>query len=180
MPIRSPSFFSTLSGSPSSSKWIRLLLSIAAISTIYFLGTSFFSAARMRLLIDPVLGAIVRGDSGTQLLFFDNFIRWTAHYLEYFVVFLFLVWALRSRPLTALVIAVALAVADEGHQYFLPDRTCSLLDIKVDAAGAATAFILMITIRFLRGARFRPLSLVSDGEDSAPPQPETPPVKSPN
>ena len=135
----------------------------------------------MRLLIDPVLGAIVRGDSGTQLLFFDNFIRWTAHYLEYFVVFLFLVWALRSRPLTALVIAVALAVADEGHQYFLPDRTCSLFDIKVDAAGAATAFILTVTIRFLRGSsRLLPLSLAGDGEDSAPPQPEIPPVKSSN
>ncbi len=135
----------------------------------------------MRLLIDPVLAAIVRGDSGTQLLYYDNFIRWTAHYLEYFVVFLFLVWALRLRPLTALVVAVALAVADEGHQYFLPDRTCSLFDIKVDVAGAATAFLLTITIGFLHGSsRLLPLSVVGEGEGSAPPQPETPPVKSRN
>jgi VanZ family protein len=135
----------------------------------------------MKNLTDPLLVAIFRGDSGTQLFFYDNFIRWTAHYLEYFVVFLFLVWALRLRPLTALVLAMALAIADEGHQYFLPDRTCSLFDIKLDAAGAATAFILTITIGFLRGSsRFLPLSVVRDGEGSAPPQPETPPVKSSN
>jgi len=134
----------------------------------------------MRNLTDPLLLAIFRGDSG-KLFLYDSYIRWTAHYLEYFVVFLFLVWALRLRPLTALVIAVALAVADEGHQYFIPDRTCSVFDIKVDAAGAATAFILTVTIRFLRGSsRLLPLSVVRESEGSAAPRPEIPPVKSSN
>jgi len=134
----------------------------------------------MQGLTDPLLICIFP-HSGTQLLVYDSFIRWSAHYLEYFVLLLFLVWALPLRPLTALIIAVTLAAADEGHQYFLPDRTCSLFDIEVDAAGAATAFILMITIRFLRGpSRLRPLPLVSDGEASTAPQSEIPPVKPSN
>jgi len=141
-----------LSSRAAAATWLRPLLLIAVISSIYFLGTSLFSAARMRLLIDPSVSAAFHPDSGSQLLHYDYLIRWTAHYLQYFVVFLLLLWALRLRPLTALILTVALAAADEGHQYFIPDRTCSLFDLTVDAAGAATACILASGLRLLRGA----------------------------
>jgi len=156
-------------GSMALSKWIRLLLFIAAASIVYFLGTSMFSAARMQLLVNPQLSSVFHTHSAGQLLQYIYRIRWAAHYLEYFVVFLFLVWAVRLRPSTVLVITVAMAAADEGHQYFLPDRTCSLFDLKLDAAGAATAFLLLATIRLLRGSlRATALSVVPpEGEVSA-------------
>jgi len=179
MPTHSSSLFRTLLSSPRTSKWIRPLLLIAAMSIIYFLGTSLFSAPRMKRLLDPRLSAAFQLHSETQLLHYDYIIRWSAHYLEYFVAFLFLVWALRLRPLTALLLAVALAVADEGHQYFLPDRTCSLFDVKLDAAGAATAFILTVAIRFMRGSS-RLVPVVAEGQGSAAPRPGTSPFKSSN
>ncbi|MGO9057872.1 MAG: VanZ family protein [Candidatus Binataceae bacterium] len=154
-----PSLFRRALNSRGGAKWIRPLLLIAVMSSIYFLGTSLFSAARMRLLIDPSLSAFLHLEPGSQLLYFDYLIRWTAHYLEYFVVFLLLLWTLRLRPRTALILAVALAAIDEGHQYFIPDRTCSLFDLKLDAAGAATAFILASGFRFLRGASRLPSPL---------------------
>lgn len=149
-----------MSSSTVNSRWIRPLLFIGVASLVYFLGTSTFSAARMQLLVDPHLRSVFQIDSAGQLLQYIYRIRWAAHYLEFFVVFLFLVWALRLRPLTALVITVAMGAADEGHQYFIPDRTCSLFDFKLDAAGATTAFILLIATRFLRGSS-RPAGLAA-------------------
>jgi VanZ family protein len=176
MPPLSSSFSNSRLSSPRALRWIRPVLFIAALALVYFLGTSAFSAARMKLLIDPALKALFHPNSQTQLFVYDYSIRWTCHFLEYFAVFLFLVWALRLRPLTALILAVVLATADEGHQYFLPDRSFSLFDIKLDAAGAATAFVLTIAIGFLRRSlRVAPRS----GMSAAAARAGTPPFKSP-
>jgi VanZ family protein len=134
-------------------KWpLRLCLFVAAIAVVYWLGTSLFSAARMKPLFYPLFSSLFHTNAEGPLFHYLSIVRWTAHYLEYFTLFLLLVWLLGLRPLTALVLCVVLAAADEGHQYFLPDRTCSLRDLSFDAVGAATAFVLTIAARRLRTA----------------------------
>lgn len=131
---------------------LRLCLFAALVATVYFLGTSLFSAARMKPLFYPLFRSLSHASSEPQLFYYLSLVRWSAHYFQYFVLFLLLVWILGLRPLTALLLCLLLGAADEGHQYFLPDRTCSLLDFKLDAAGAATAFILVAGARRIRAA----------------------------
>lgn len=129
---------------------MRLCLFAAVVAMVYFLGTSLFSAARMKPLFYPWFRSLFGASTEGQLLYYLSLVRWTGHYFQYFVLFLLLVWVLGLRPLTALIVCLVLSAADEGHQYFLPDRTCSLMDLKLDAAGAATAFILIAGSRRLR------------------------------
>ncbi len=45
--------------------------------------------------------------------------------------------------------ALAYAILDEIHQGFVPGRTCSLLDVGYDLAGALTALLLIETGRWV-------------------------------
>ncbi len=129
---------------------LRLCLFGVVAVIVYWLGTSLFSAVRMEPLFYPIFRSVLHVTGDEKLFFYLSLVRWTGHFLQYFVLFLILLWALGLRPLTALIVCVLLSLADEGHQYFLPDRSCSLLDIKLDAAGAATAFILVAAVRRIR------------------------------
>jgi len=129
---------------------LRLCLLTAVVAVIYLLGTSLFSAARMKPLFYPYFRSLFHISAEGQLFYYLSIVRWTAHYVEYFVLLLFLVWLVGLRPITALLLCLLLALADEGHQYFLPDRSFTLLDLEIDAAGAATAFVLTIATRRLR------------------------------
>ncbi len=141
---------------------LRLGLFGAIVAIVYWLGTSLFSAARMEPLFYPLFRSWLHVTGDDQLFYYLSLVRWTAHFFQYFGLFLLLFWVLGLRPLTALILCVLLAVADEGHQYFLPDRSCSLLDIKLDAAGAATAFVLVVAARRIRVAPQLPTGPVSE------------------
>ncbi|GEM_PF-3025799 len=121
---------------------VRLAVLTAVAVLVYVLGTSFFSAARMEPIFYPYFRSLLHVSDSGQLFFYLSIVRWTAHFMEYLVLCLVLVWLVGLRPFTAMVICLALGAADEGHQYFIPDRTCSLLDLKYDWAGALSAFLL--------------------------------------
>ncbi|HKD66844.1 MAG TPA: VanZ family protein [Candidatus Binataceae bacterium] len=128
----------------------RLCLFVAFIAGVYFLGTSLFSAHRMEPLFYPYFRSLFHVSAPGQLFYYLSVVRWIAHFLEYFTLFLLLSWLLGLRPLTALIVCLLIAGADEGHQYFLPDRSCSLRDLTLDMAGAATALLLTIAARYIR------------------------------
>lgn len=132
---------------------LRFGLFIAAMATVYCLGTSLFSAARMEPLFYPFFRSAFHTSDPGQLFHYLSVIRWTAHFMEYFVLFLLLAWLLGMRPAIALVICLLIALGDEGHQYFLPDRTFSTFDLRMDASGAFSALVLTTAIRRLRAAR---------------------------
>ena len=47
-------------------------------------------------------------------------------------------------------IGIIYAVADEAHQYFIPDRNASIIDVCIDSVGVLTGiFILIILIIFV-------------------------------
>ena len=57
-----------------------------------------------------------------------------------------------KTPLCAWSIAALYAVSDEIHQYFVPGRVCTLMDMGIDAIGAAAgvAIVYMIIRRAVR------------------------------
>jgi VanZ family protein len=146
---------------------VRLCVMIAVGALVYWLGTSWFSAARMEPLFYPYFRSLLHAQTPRELFYYLSLVRWTAHFMEYFVLFLLLAQLVGLRPLTALIVCTVLALADEGHQYFLPDRTCSLLDIKFDVAGAFTAFVLTLIVRRLRRAATLPPKPVSEATQGA-------------
>jgi VanZ family protein len=130
----------------------RVCLFAVLIAAVYFLGTSLFSAARMKPTFYPIFTSLLHVNGQRELFYYLSIVRWTAHYLEYFGLFMLLVWLLGMRPLAALLLCLLVAAADEGHQYFLPDRTCSLRDLGYDSAGAASAFLITLAASRLRAA----------------------------
>jgi VanZ family protein len=80
------------------------------------------------------------------------------HFLEYAMLALLLRWALASAGVRhptrwAFVIAVAYALSDEFHQYFVPGRHADPYDLLTDAAGAAVALGLVAAVRALQAKR---------------------------
>jgi len=134
-------------------KWpLRLAIVLAVLALVYGLGTSKFSAARMEPLFYPYFRSLLHVSDSNQLFHYLSIVRWTAHSLEYFALFALLLGVIGLRPSTALALTVLVAFADEGHQYFLPDRTFSLIDLEFDAAGAVAAFLLSLAAVRLRAA----------------------------
>lgn len=85
-------------------------------------------------------------------------VRKLAHFLEFLLLGIALLWAVRGgasnflrkrmpRPvadgLLSWIIGALYAVTDEIHQIFVPGRSCELRDICIDAAGVAVGVILM-------------------------------------
>jgi VanZ family protein len=154
-------------GLPTLSWQVRLCVMIAVGALVYWLGTSWFSAKRMEPLFYPYFRSLLHAQTPVELFHYLSIVRWTAHFMEYFVLFLLLAWLVGLRPLTALILCTVLALADEGHQYFLPDRTCSPLDIKLDVAGAFTAFVLTLIVRRLRRTAAQPAKPVAEATRQA-------------
>lgn len=69
----------------------------------------------------------------------------TAHFVEYFVLYLL---ARRALPtdVRALLFCLVYAVSDEWHQSFTPGRNPSPLDVLIDGIGALTAARLRVIL----------------------------------
>ena len=74
-------------------------------------------------------------------------IRKSAHFTEYAVLFWLLIRGpMAARPYMALMLCVAYALSDEGHQIFVPGRTASLFDVALDSSGALFSHFLIAAI----------------------------------
>ena len=108
--------------------------------------TSGTATAALRLWLPAVLwAALIFGfssvpDLGTGLGGWDLVLRKLAHTVEYAILGLLLVRALR-RELAALVVGVAYASSDELHQHFVPGRRGAPLDVLIDAVGVALGIL---------------------------------------
>ena len=83
------------------------------------------------------------------------YVRKSAHFTEFAVLAGLLWYALRKpvrhdpRPWSAAparnawLLATACAASDELHQYFVPGRQAAVLDVVIDASGAATGLLLI-------------------------------------
>jgi VanZ family protein len=84
----------------------------------------------------------------------DLILRKLAHMTEYGVLFLLWLRALGrpARPVVAAAITVLYAASDEWHQSFVTGRHGTPVDVLIDAAGVAVAFVLWRARRLSRAA----------------------------
>ncbi|MCP9487682.1 MAG: VanZ family protein [Gaiellaceae bacterium MAG52_C11] len=79
-------------------------------------------------------------DLGTGLGGWDLVLRKLAHAVEYAILAVLLLHALR-RELPALAAGIAYAVSDEVHQHFVAGRRGAPLDVVIDAVGVAAGIV---------------------------------------
>ena len=82
----------------------------------------------------------------TGLGTWDTILRKGAHLTEYAVLGVLLYRALGREPL-ALAVGIAYAATDELHQYFVPGRHASPVDVAIDAVGVAVGMLIWLRLR---------------------------------
>jgi VanZ family protein len=113
------------------------LPAIGWMVALFVLSTSVFSAANTSKVIVPILRFLLPGASYPTIYVLHNLIRKVAHFTNYVILFWILIRGpLAGRPYSALLICVAYAFLDEGHQILVPGRTPSLYDVALDSSGA--------------------------------------------
>ncbi len=114
---------------------------------IFCLSTSAFSASNTGKIIDPLLRWLIPGITAAAIDVGHMLIRKSAHFTEYGVLFWLLIRGpMAERPYMALMLCVAYALTDEGHQVFVPGRSASLYDVALDSSGALFSHFLISAI----------------------------------
>ena len=114
-----------------------------------------FSARSTHNYIDPVLRLLFGDLTPEEFHFWHAVVRKTEHFVEYCVLAVLLVRALNAPrqpvPATTVLLGIGMcglyASADELHQYFIPSRGGSPLDVALDTLGAATGALLFAVFR---------------------------------
>lgn len=134
-------------------KFSRYWLPVIAWAVlIALLSTSEFGALTSQRWLGQLLRYFFPEMPGSTIQLVNLIARKLAHLGEYFVLSVLLLRALRAdAPVAwrwrwaalALTLAVGFAALDELHQAFEPRRHGSLLDLGIDAAGAALAQLFL-------------------------------------
>jgi VanZ like family len=129
-------------------RWLPVLVWAGCIG--WFSGDAF-SARSTHNYIDPVIRFLFGDLSPEGFRFAHAVVRKTAHFVEYAFLAFLLVRALAAKrgPVALAVVGQAIlysalyASADELHQYFVPSRGGSPMDVALDTLGATTGAFLM-------------------------------------
>jgi VanZ family protein len=125
------------------------LLPVTWMGLIMLLSTDLANAQRTGRFLIPLLQWALPWSSPVQVEALHVLARKAGHFLEYAVLgaLWFRVLARHRSPgaATWLVLAIALgwATLDEIHQFFVPSRGASVVDVALDTAGAAVAVTLL-------------------------------------
>jgi VanZ family protein len=116
---------------------------LAWAGMIFLASTSWFSGSETRAVVLPLLHWLFPHAEHQTLEVVHAGIRKLGHFTEYLILGLLLANALEAdggwRPRHAILVvtlAMAYAVTDELHQYFVPGRTAAVGDVLIDGAGA--------------------------------------------
>lgn len=122
---------------------------------ISLFSTHLFTADNTLRFILPILHWLCPGASRPTLFFMHFVIRKCAHFVEYFLLSLLILRALRGDRnelrlawvMAAIVVVAGYAALDEFHQSFVPGRTAELSDVLLDTlAGAAAQVAVAFTL----------------------------------
>jgi hypothetical protein len=86
-----------------------------------------------------------RPDVGPDLGDWARLATSVVHFGEFAVLYALWWWALGGRALPAALIALGWGALDEIHQSWVPGRDADPIDFVVDAAGIATAWVILRT-----------------------------------
>jgi VanZ family protein len=119
------------------------MVSVAWTAIILALGTSLFSLVRTSVMLDPLLARFAPGISADELYNLQVFVRRSAHFVEYAVLFLILSFGpLRRRPAIAFIVCVGCASLDEALQMLRPSRSGTIFDVALDSSGATVMLVI--------------------------------------
>ncbi|MDD5349871.1 MAG: VanZ family protein [Chthoniobacteraceae bacterium] len=151
-------------------------LAILWMFLIFLASADSQSVARTSRIIGPFCRWLFPNVTFNQVETVQYIVRKASHMTEYAVLAVLLLYALaagkgdaRKWISPAWVLAVAYASADEFHQLFVTGRNASVVDVMIDAAGAALG--LCLAARFLR--RRERDAAVPAAPGSAPADPTT-------
>jgi VanZ family protein len=143
--------------------WLRVLWPALLWAVVIFVAsTDASSSEHTGRFINPVLRWLFPSASQDSIFYLHHLVRKAAHFLEYFVFFVFLYRGIRrSRPgwhwswaFAAWFIAALYSALDEFHQTFVASRGPSAWDSLLDSTGALVAlFTAFFLYRRYRRAR---------------------------
>ncbi len=130
------------------------------MGVIFVLSTDVGSAEHTRSWLEPLFRAMLPGATDAQIGAVHILVRKAAHVTEYAILaalwFRALArgrgWRAAAPGRTALGIAAAWALVDEGHQAFVISRGAGVGDVFLDTAGA-TAAVLVARLGWRAAAR---------------------------
>ena len=121
--------------------WLPVVL---GMGFIFWMSTETFSSGNTSSLMKAILRLLAPEISPQEVGLVHEFIRRAAHVIEFFILGLLLFRAFRGGskasfnwrwPLCAVTVVVLWAASDEFHQFFVPTRTASAVDVGMDTAG---------------------------------------------
>lgn len=101
----------------------------------------------------PYWGILVSIEERGYYPFVEFLIRKGTHFFYFGIIALAIYAALpkfKYRTLTAVILTMLFAVADELHQSFTSGRTASAQDVMLDTTGAICALLLLTCIRMIK------------------------------
>ncbi|HKD64831.1 MAG TPA: VanZ family protein [Candidatus Acidoferrales bacterium] len=138
--------------------WWPAILWAVVISTF---STGTFTSENTSRVIIPMLRWLLPHAGPETLSLIHYVIRKSGHFIEYFVLGLLLIHALRAGKrdfslrwaLMAVLIVAGYASLDEFHQRFVPGRGAAVSDVLLDTTGGAAAQLVVAAFMRWRGAR---------------------------
>ena len=118
---------------------------------IFWMSTGTFSTGHTSFWVEKILFLLFPGISSEQTELINFFLRRAGHVIEYFILGLLLFRAFRGGSnasfnwrwsLFALTVVVLWAAGDEFHQFFIPTRTASAVDVGIDTVGGMFAQVV--------------------------------------
>jgi VanZ family protein len=137
-------------------RWWWPALAWAALTAGF--STDSFSVENTSAFIVPFFRWILPGAAPETLALLHHLIRKCAHLGEYFLLSLLILRGVRAErggwrvewAIWAVSITTGWAALDELHQAFVPSRGPSLMDVLLDACGAAAAQVVCAAIARVR------------------------------
>ncbi len=143
--------------------WVRAWWpAMAWAYVIFLLSTDSFSAEHTGSVLATILHWLLPHLNDDQFEHIHHMVRKTAHFTEYFILYLLLFRGFRgdrrgwrlSWAAAALGIAAFYSALDEIHQSFVASRTASVWDSLLDSAGAFVALVVVfLFFRLFRSPR---------------------------
>ena len=140
--------------------WWPAILWAIVISSF---STETFTSENTSRVIIPVLRWLLPHAMPETLSLIHHVIRKSGHFIEYFILSLLLLHALRAGgrdfslrwALIVILIVAGYASLDEFHQLFVPGRGAAVSDVLLDTMGGAAAQLLVASLLCWRGVRKR-------------------------
>ena len=136
--------------------YINTILSISIMVVIFIFSAenSNSSMNTSNSVKDLLLSLLSKFAPEGIISFLDQHIRQLAHFTLYFLLGITTSNAINNgfnfrKPLAYGIsggICILYAISDEIHQYFVPGRSCRLIDIGIDTLGTLTGILLVLLI----------------------------------